>query len=154
MRLSCGLILCLLATFAGAQSIDAALDLKRQGELAKQQHQIFLLYVSRPDCPYCAELEQAVLLPMLKDPVLMEKIYLAELSWTAAIVTDFNGQRLSADEIVRRFDVIGTPTLLFLDSNGQEIAERLVGYPSADFYWFYFERTIETAWSVLSSRLG
>ncbi len=146
-----GFILCVLPGLAAAQSIEVAVDLARQGRQVTQQQQIFLLYVSRPDCPYCAQLEKAVLLPMLKDPLLTEKIYLAELSWTSALITDFNGEQRPGADVVNEYKVFGTPTLLFLDGTGREIADRLVGYQSVDFYWSYFERTIASAWSTLSN---
>ena len=146
-----GFIFCLLSGLAAAQPIEAAVDLARQGRQVTQEQQIFLLYVSRPDCPYCAQLEKAVLLPMLKDPLLTEKIYLAELSWTSALITDYNGQQRSGTDIVNEYGIFGTPTLLFLDGAGHEIAERLVGYQSVDFYWSYFERTIASAWATLSN---
>ena len=52
---------------------------------------------------------------------------------------------VQATDIVNEYGVFGTPTLLFLDGAGHEIAERLVGYQSVDFYWSYFERTIASA---------
>jgi hypothetical protein len=48
--------------------------------------------------------------------------------------------------------VVGTPTLLFLDSGGEELTQRLVGYHSEDFYWYYFDEAIENAKNKLLNR--
>jgi len=44
------------------------------------------------------------------------------------------------------------PTLLFLDANGNEIAERMEGMTIADFYGAYLQERIDTARKVVRSR--
>ena len=44
------------------------------------------------------------------------------------------------------------PTVVFLGPDGSELAERLVGYSSPDFYGAYLEQRIEQARSRLAGR--
>jgi thioredoxin-related protein len=127
------------------QVIVATKKLASEGAQATEQRQIFLLYVSRPHCPYCAALEKEVLMPMLKNPSKSAKIHLRELSWDAAGVIDFQGYERKASDLIEQFAISGAPTLLFFDGSGRELAPPIVGYYSRDFYWAYFERAIAQA---------
>jgi thioredoxin-related protein len=122
--------------------IVAAKNLASEGAQATERRQIFLLYVSRPQCPYCAALEKEVLMPMLKNSSKIAKIHLRELSWDAVGVIDFQGRERNASDLIEQFAIPGAPTLLFLDGSGRELAPSIVGYYSRDFYWAYFERAI------------
>ena len=44
------------------------------------------------------------------------------------------------------------PTVVFLAPDGTELAERLIGYPSADFYGAYLEQRLEQARARLGAR--
>lgn len=154
MRLVVTLLLALLVQTmavqaAVAQTIETTADLAATAKLSAARGKVLILYVSRPSCPYCAQLEKDVLQPLLKDPALMAKITLRELSWTSRIVTGFDEQQHTAAEVITAFGIAGTPTLLLLDGKGHEITERMVGYPSADFYWYYLEEAIKKAHATL-----
>jgi thioredoxin-related protein len=129
--------------------IVAAKNLALEGAQATQQRQIFLLYVSRPQCPYCAALEKEVLMPMLKNSSKMAKVHLRELSWDAVGVIDFQGRERNARDLIEQFAIPGAPTLLFFDGSGRELAPSIVGYDSRDFYWAYFERAIAQAHALV-----
>jgi len=128
-----------------ADKIPMARDLALEARGAEGSGKVYLLYVSRPQCPYCKRLEKNVLSPMRVSKAYVDSVDLYELSYEGAEIVDFDQETRSSIEIVRQFGIIGTPTLLFLDGSGTEIAERIVGYHSEDFYWYYFEQSIETA---------
>ena len=132
--------------------IVAAKNLAREGAQATEQRQIFLLYVSRLQCPYCAALEKEVLMPMLKNPSLMAKVHLRELSWDAVGVVDFQGRERNASDLIEEFSIPGAPTLLFFDGSGRELAPSIVGYYSRDFYWVYFERAVAQAHASVADK--
>jgi len=153
MLLCCYGMLCQAESRAETQPhmISAVQSLVTDGAAAMAQQQVFLLYVSRPQCPYCAALEKEVLLPMLKDPALRSKLYLRELSWDAVGVVDFQGRQRTARDLIADLGIPGAPTLLFLDGSGAELAQPIVGYHSRDFYWAYFERAIAQAYASIAA---
>lgn len=51
----------------------------------------------------------------------------------------------SSQAMARRLDIRVAPTLVFLGPAGEELAERLVGYGSRDFYGAYLEARIAQA---------
>ena len=152
MLLSCYGAVCEAEPDNSPRVIVAAKNLASEGAQATEQRQIFLLYVSRPQCPYCAALEKEVLMPMLKNSLQMAKVHLRELSWDAAGVVDFQGRTRTANDLIEQFAIPGAPTLLFLDGSGRELAPSIVGYYSRDFYWAYFERTIAQAHALVVNK--
>lgn len=135
-----------------AKPISAAQNLAAESEQADSAGRVYLLYVSRLACPYCALLEKNVLLPMLRNDDYLAQVDLYELSWEGGAVVDFNQRSRKAIEIIRQYGIIGTPTLLLLDRSGNELAERIVGYHSEDFYWHYLDQAIGIAKRELLSK--
>ena len=128
-----------------AEPIAAAHNLPAEAKRAVSADRIYLLYVSRLACPYCALLEKNVLFPMLRNDDYLAWVDLHELSWEGGKVVDFDRHSRTAIEIISRYGVIGTPTLLFLDVAGNELTDRIIGYHSEDFYWHYFDKAIRKA---------
>ncbi len=135
---------------AHAGSIILAKNLATESLQAATEGKIYLLYVSRPECPYCARLEKNVLHPMMKSHEYDSLVMLRELSMEGGCVTDFDGVPKPSGEISRQLKIIGTPTLFFLGAQGAELVPRITGYYSEDFYWHYFDKAIEDATEALS----
>jgi thioredoxin-related protein len=57
----------------------------------------------------------------------------------------------SPEALARAFDVRLAPTVVFLGPRG-ELAERLIGYTSRDFYGAYLDDRIEAARAAISAR--
>ena len=135
--------------YLGASPIQEVKNLASESQQAVAQNKVYLLYISRLACPYCARLEKNVLHPMLNNEEYDAQVELRELSWEGGQVIGFDGQPHPSLEIINRYAVVGTPTLLFLDSTGEELTQRLIGYHSEDFYWYYFDEAIEIATNKL-----
>ncbi len=82
---------------------------------------------------------------MLRNDDYRPLVDLHELAWESNDVIDFDRQARSAAEIIARYKIMGTPTLLFLDGQGNELTDRISGYHSEDFYWYYFDKAIGVA---------
>lgn len=136
-----------------AGPIQEVVNLASESQQAISQDKVYLLYISRLACPYCARLEKNVLHPMLNNEDYNGQVELRELSWEGGQVIGFDGKARGSLEIINRYAVFGTPTLLFLDSNGEELTSRIVGYHSEDFYWYYFDEAIENAKNKLLKHL-
>ncbi len=135
-----------------ATPIQQVQNLASESQQANSQDKVYLLYISRLACPYCARLKKNVLHPMLMSKEYEGQVELRELTWEGGQVIGFNGRPYQSIEIINDFAVVGTPTLLFLDDKGRELTPRIVGYDSEDFYWFYFDRAIKNATKELLIR--
>ncbi len=105
-----------------------------------------VLYVSRTDCHFCHLLKEEILNPLLRSGEYTDKIIFRNLVLDSTErVADFKGNLVSPSEMARALKVELTPTLLFLDSNNQELAPRMVGYQRSEYYFYYLEETIRNA---------
>jgi thioredoxin-related protein len=137
----------------GSPKIVYANNLNSEGKSASQKKKVLLLYVSRPDCPFCERLKNDVLHPLIKGKRLDSKILIREISLEDNSVIGFDNQVASAKAILGSYGIEGTPTLLFLDENGFELSQKLSGYSSQDYYWSYFEKAIARARTRLMKEL-
>jgi thioredoxin-related protein len=106
-----------------------------------------LLLAFRADyCGFCKRLETEYLQPMVTSGKYDTRILIRRFTLdTEESVIDFNGDKIDATAFVARHDASLTPTIVFLDAEGKEVAERLLGYNSPDFYGAYLEDAIAIA---------
>lgn len=121
-------------------------DLRHTAREARQRHLPILLMVSRSHCGFCERMKDEVLKPMLlsgdhDSRVLIRELRIDPEEW----VTDFQGRRLPASEFSARYQTEVTPTLLFLDPDGNEAAPRIIGINTVDLLPFYIENALAQA---------
>lgn len=121
-------------------------DLARLGQDANNKNLPVLMVFSAEHCAYCKLLEEEILKPMLlsgdyHDKVLINKILLDD----GADIRDFNGESVNADILSQRYGVYVTPTILFLDSKGRELDERLLGINTIEMFGGLVDQAIDTS---------
>lgn len=106
-----------------------------------------LLLAFRADyCGFCKQLEAEYLQPMLTSGKYDTRILIRRFTLdNEESIVDFNGNKIDAEAFAARHDAALTPTVVFLNAEGKEVAERLLGYNSPDFYGAYLEEAIATA---------
>ena len=129
-----------------AAGIKLASDLEREGRQAEQACVPLLLEFAADDCEYCTLLEEEVLNPTLLNRsydrrVLMRKLLIDH----PGTLRDFTGLDVDPGELAERYRVFVTPTLLFLDSKGRELAERMVGVTTLEFFGGYLDQALDEA---------
>jgi thioredoxin-related protein len=142
------LILLIFSGFLQAESgrIPRADNLSQMAELASRSGASILLLVSQYHCEYCDLMKREILNPMqlsgeYKDRVIMQEILIDP----GEVVTNFAGKREATEEFADRYGVFVTPTLLFLDADGNEAAERILGINTIDYLPLYIDSAIEKA---------
>ena len=81
---------------------------------------------------------------MLRNSGYGEKVVIRSISLSDNdTLIDFKGNSVSASEFATKYGVFVTPTLLFLDENGQEVSDKLVGIWSVDFYGGFIDERID-----------
>ena len=144
-----GLILlfaCLSAPATEEPSLKAERDFQDLSQLMQQSHQPVLVAFVAEYCGYCRQLEKDQLKPLVKKGDYTTRIFIrtVDIADTETLL-NFKGEQVSPSDFANQYHADITPTLVFLDHTGQEIAERLVGYNSPDFYGAYLESAIEQA---------
>ena len=126
--------------------LPVAQDLAKTGAVAIAQQIPILLYVSRSDCTFCRRFEKEQLGPLLNSGVYHGKILFLELVWDAqGPIVNFRGERVSRSQLAQALDAKLTPTLLFLDGDGNELSPGIIGYNPNDYFGYYFEAAIKNA---------
>ncbi|MEN8204744.1 MAG: thioredoxin fold domain-containing protein [Pseudomonadota bacterium] len=135
-----------ITTLHAEVTVPVATDLQRDGNQALSRELPILLTFTSMICSYCEQLEQDFLQPMLLGGEYRDKVIIRKLEVDYGnTVTGFNGQRVTGSELSDRYRVFVTPTLLFVDGNGKELAERMVGINTPELFGGYLDACIETA---------
>jgi hypothetical protein len=145
-----GLALGALLAAVQAQALSAGVphaeNFAALGERARSGHMPILLVASRADCPYCELLKREILEPMLVSGEYDGRVLIRELLIDSELpVRDFDGQAIAPDALAQRYQVRLTPTVLFLDHQGRELTEPMIGISTVDFYGYYLDAAIDTA---------
>jgi len=121
-------------------------DLQQVGHLAQAQRLPILLVFSATGCTYCTQLEDEFLRPMLISGEYTDKVIIRRLLLdTGQHATDFDGTRREAGTIASRYRAWVTPTLVFIDGTGRELAERMTGINTPELFGGYLDACIDTA---------
>lgn len=132
-----------LIALADSFVMDAGLSIERGLPI--------VVFVSQYGCQFCAALRKQVLFPMIRAGKLADRAIFRELSLDAGFtVTGFNGNDIGGRNFADRYAAVVTPTLLFLDARGVEIADKIVGIGNIEYYGFYFNGALESARSELN----
>lgn len=131
-------------TIAWAETLDADAEWSRESELP------IVIFVTQHGCQFCAELRRQVLYPMIRAGELTDLAIVREVSLdTGFTLRDFSANEISGRKFANRYGAIVTPTLLFLDDDGTEVAEKMVGISNIEFYAFYLTKSLESAQAAL-----
>ncbi len=142
---------CALPAIAETVEAPAAQDLRADGERVRQKGLPILLVIEQAGCHYCKVLDREIIQPLIASGEYMDKkVILRKLDVVGELpIRDFDGKSITASELARRYGAHVTPTLLFLDSDGRELAPKMVGLGTLDFYWTYLDEAINSALAKL-----
>lgn len=130
-------------------------DLRTDSVIAEQQQLPILLYFASENCRYCRFVEEEQLKPMLRNraydkKIIVRRIYAADY----ASIYDFNGKITTGSHLASRYQAPLTPTLVFVDHQGKEIAPRIVGVVSPDYYSAELDDSINLSLITVKQQLA
>ena len=134
------------STLQAEIDVPVAGNLQQDGQMALDSRLPVMLVFSAITCPHCDELEEEFIRPMIlggeyTDRILIRKLVLDN----GSSLTDFAGQRRAVEEFAHSYGVYVTPTILFVDHTGRQLAERMVGINTIEMYGGYLDQCIDTA---------
>lgn len=132
-------------------SIPKAINLQNDGIFAQEKGIPVLLEFTMHGCPFCEEVENEVLRPMLisgdyDNKVMVRNVMIDE----DTVITDFNGEEITYEELASRYNVFVTPTLVLVHGDGKSMDIEMVGVTTIDFYAAYLDQAIDEALKVIS----
>ena len=124
-------------------------------QLSRDTHMPIMVIFTASDCGYCKRLKEEVVMPMLERGAFRGKALVREFDIDlGGKVVDFDGERTRRRIFVTRYEVFATPTVVFLDDQGDELTPPLVGFDQADTYLTYLEHTLGSANTALAALKG
>jgi thioredoxin-related protein len=131
---------------AAPVEVPATRDLREDARLAQRAGLPIVLVVSQHACGYCELLDREVLHPLIISGEYTEKVILRKIDVVSGTpVVDFDGKPVLPRKLARRYSAFVTPTVLFLDHQGREVAPKIVGVNTIEFYWGYLDEAIDQA---------
>lgn len=125
-------------------------DLKQLAAQSEQRRLPILLMFSAEHCGYCIRVEEDFLKPMLRSGQYEEKVLIHKFKIDGShTIVDFDGGKITASEFASRYNVFVTPTVVFIDGRGQQLAPKRIGLTTPDYYGGYLDESIDTALDVL-----
>jgi thioredoxin-related protein len=125
-------------------------DFTRVAQQSAEKRIPLVLMFSSDYCAYCVRLENDFLVPMQISGDYEHRAIIRKVKIDYGnTVRDFDGKRIDADEFAVRYNVSVTPTVVFLDHQGNQLAPKQVGLTTPDFYGGYLDESIATALDIL-----
>lgn len=144
-----------LYTPASADEVEIpkAFDLQTDGITAREKGIPVLLEFTMHGCPFCEEVEEEVLRPMLISGDYDHKVIVrnVKIDEESREIVDFNGKLITYEELAARYKVYVAPTLVLVDGNGKAMGLEMVGVTTIDFYGIYLDQAIEKAIKKVST---
>ena len=127
-------------------TITTVSDLSKDAGLARDQGLIILIEFASDSCGYCRLLEKEFLKPMSINQEYREKVIIRSVPLDGdRSFKGFQGELTSASQFASKYDIEVTPTMVFLDANGDELSDKLVGIWSLDYFGSYIDERIDIA---------
>ena len=125
-------------------------DLQRENANSSK---VLLLLVSQEHCPYCVQIKQEILAPMVVAGDFRGQLLIRELSIDpGTLIRDFEGREVTGSDLALRYDVDLTPTQLFLAPDGSELSERIIGIQTPELFYLYVKAAVEESIARLQRR--
>jgi thioredoxin-related protein len=138
---------CPALTSAKESSLPLAHDLRALAKIQGDKREPLVILVSLPGCPYCELIRRSYLLPYRAEGLLQS--WQVDTSDSSTLI-DFVGKNTSKAAWIKTQRIQVTPTLLFFNARGEEIAPRIEGASVPDFYGAYLDERLATARKRLS----
>lgn len=132
---------------APLSEIPAAKSLKAEIAAAINMRSPLVVFVSLDNCPFCRIARNNYLIPLMNE----QSIPIVQVNFRHATpLFDWNGKATTQDQLVRAWAVKAAPTVLFLGKDGREVAPRLVGGSTSDFYGAYLDERMSLAQAAIA----
>jgi len=142
-----GFSLLLCQSYSVAEvNIDKVDDFQLLSKQLQQKNIVLVLEFSTKNCRFCRQLEEEILKPMLISGDYHDLVDIKQLALDSdTTIKDFDGSPISGKLLAKRMNIIVAPTLVFLNPQGQEVSERIVGINTPEMFSAYVDAAIDEA---------
>lgn len=129
---------------ANQNKVIEASNFSEVAGLMKRSEKVLLLAFHAEHCAYCRQLEKDFLAPMQLNKSDQTKVIIRQLDvGSYRQIIDFDGRNISVEDFAARYKIQMTPTMVFLDANGNELVERIIGINTPSLFGGYIDDAID-----------
>jgi len=137
------LILFLNNVHANEDNFPQPVDLAVTAEQAESKNIPILVLFSSVYCDYCKFIKNEFLNPMIRSGDYESKVIIRVIEDDEGDeVIDFNRKLTDTGDFSERYNIDFTPTMIFIDAKGKELAERIVGLGNVEYYGGFIDDAI------------
>lgn len=128
-------ILAWLLAFTSAETGDPEwVTLEEAQALSAEDQKPLFVFVEAEWCGICKRMRREVFPDPEVNLMMSEEYHLVSIDLDSRENILFNGNRITQREFARSMEVIGTPTIIFIDSNGAEAGRHIGFLDTSDFH--------------------
>ncbi|MBE9525712.1 MAG: thioredoxin family protein [Proteobacteria bacterium] len=139
-------ILFLNQSYADEDNFPQPTNFHLTSEDAKIKNIPIMVLFSSVYCDYCKFIKEEFLNPMIKSGDYVDKVIIRVVEDDQGDeVIDFNDKLIESGSFSDRYEIVFIPTILFIDSNGKELADRVVGLGNVEYFGGFIDDAIENS---------
>jgi len=152
--LSCFLWVISSLAIAASAELPRAENLQTDAQQAVADKKPIVLFFTLPNCSYCRIVRYDYFLPLLKQRTGNDQPIIREISVTGQNrVTLFDGQRLTETELAERYKVQMTPTVLFVNHEGDVVGNSIIGGDHPNYITLFDKSLAEASTKMAGKRV-
>lgn len=129
-----------------AVSLQKVSNLNKDGREAREKQIPILMFFTMKHCPYCIEVEEDYLKPMLRNPAYDRKVIIRKVRIDGTDdMRDFTGKDRDIEEFGDDYNVSMVPTLVLVDSKGKQLTPSIRGIRNSHYYSNDLDTAIEAS---------
>ncbi|HED36304.1 MAG TPA: hypothetical protein ENJ08_19080 [Gammaproteobacteria bacterium] len=126
-----------------ASEIESVIDLRVLSHQSEKASLPVLLLFSAEDCDYCEAIRQHYLIPMIQSGDYVNKVLFRQVDIDEySMIRDEKGRLMGGDQLALKYDIEVVPTIVFINAQGKELVERIVGLSGADYFDYMLDEKI------------
>ena len=129
------------ASDASERLLPTSSDLRASLEQALARNEPLIVLATLQGCPFCKVARENYLVSELKAGRAVTQIHFLSRD----PVRDWQGNEVTHGQLVKQLQIEAAPTLLFYGRNAVEVAPRVVGGSTSDFYGAYLDERVAQA---------
>lgn len=126
--------------------IKEGLDLTADATESNKKQIPILMFFSMEHCPFCMEVQEDYLKPMLRNSEYDGKVIIRKMRIDSTdTLRDFNGNERDPGEFSDDYNVSMVPTLVLVDAQGNKIVPAIIGIVNSHYYSAELDDAIEAS---------
>lgn len=152
--LGCFLWIVSSLAIAASAELPRAENLQTDAQQAATDKKPIVLFFTLPNCSYCRIVRYDYFLPLLKQRTGNEQPIIREISVTGQNrVTLFDGQSVSEAALAERYKVQMTPTVLFVNHEGDIVGNSILGGDHTNYIALFDKSLAEASTKMAGKRV-